>query len=103
MDLPTISVGAANSVTMTLTNNLGTPGNEGDWEMIDSVSPVMTEGARMWIRDLAREFQQADVNASFAFSMECYTPPVPMRARYLSLVDGVVQPGVDVYLEIPSH
>ena len=26
-----------------------------------------------------------------------------MRARYLSLVDGVVQPGVDVYLEIPSH
>ena len=100
---PEISVGPSNSVTMMLTNNLGTSGNEGDWEMVDSVSPVMTEGARMWIRDLAREFQQAGINASFAFSMEVYNPPAPMRAKYLSLVGGVVQPGTDVYLEIPSH
>ena len=100
---PAISVSAPNSVTMTLTTHLDQPGTEGDWEMIDSVSPVMTEGARMWIRDLASEFRRAGIKASFAFSMECYNPPEPMRAKYLRLVDGQVQPGADVYLEVPSY
>jgi hypothetical protein len=86
----------------------GTPalderGAEGDWEMIDSISPVMTHGARNWIRDLAREFKQAGIAASFAFSMECYRPPAAMRARYLHFENGVVSPGQDVFLPIPSH
>ena len=38
--------------------------------LIDSVSPVMTEGARKWIRDLAGQFAAAGIPASFAFSME---------------------------------
>ncbi len=100
---PSISVGAPNSVILTLTNNLGTAGNEGDWELIDSVSPVMTEGARKWVRDLASQFQLAGVTASFAFSMEVYNPPAAMRAKYLLCTGGVVQPGADVFLEIPSH
>ena len=37
---------APNSVTLTLTDHLGVAGTDGDWEMIDAVSPVMTEGAR---------------------------------------------------------
>ena len=58
-------------------------GAEGDWELLDSVSPVMTEGARRWIKDLAGEFLAAGISASFAFSMECYNPPAAMRAKYL--------------------
>ena len=78
-------------------------GTEGDWEMIDTISPVMTHGARNWIRDLAREFKQAGIDASFAFSMECYRPPAEMRARYLHYENGLVTPGQDVFLPIPSH
>jgi hypothetical protein len=74
---------------------LDQPGAEGDWEMIDSISPVMTHGARNWIRDLAREFKQAGIDASFAFSMECYLPPIAMAARYWD--------GEPVFLPIPSH
>jgi hypothetical protein len=74
---------------------LDQPGAEGDWEMIDSISPVMTHGARNWIRDLAREFKQAGIDASFAFSMECYLPPMAMAARYWD--------GEPVFLPIPSH
>ncbi|MEB2363790.1 MAG: hypothetical protein OZ929_20815 [Bryobacterales bacterium] len=86
----------------------GTPalheaGAEGDWEMIDTIAPVMTHGARNWIRDLAREFKEAGIDASFAFSMECYQPPAGMRARYLHVENGVVSPGQDVFLPIPSH
>ncbi len=75
--------------------SLDQPGAEGDWEMIDSISPVMTHGARNWIRDLAREFKQAGIDASFAFSMECYLPPMAMAARYWD--------GEPVFLPIPSH
>jgi phage tail sheath gpL-like len=75
-----VAVSAPNSVTLTLTDHLGTAGTDGDWEMIDAVSPVMTEGARKWIRDLAGQFQAAGIKASFAFSMECYLPPTAMRA-----------------------
>jgi hypothetical protein len=74
---------------------LDQPGAEGDWEMIDSISPVMTHGARNWIRDLAREFKQTGINASFAFSMECYRPPLAMAARYWD--------GEPVFLPVPSH
>jgi hypothetical protein len=74
---------------------LDQPGAEGDWEMIDSIAPVMTHGARNWIRDLAREFKQAGIDASFAFSMECYLPPMAMAARYWD--------GEPVFLPIPSH
>jgi hypothetical protein len=74
---------------------LDQPGAEGDWEMIDTISPVMTHGARNWIRDLAREFKQAGIDASFAFSMECYLPPMAMAARYWD--------GEPVFLPIPSH
>ncbi|MFN3326642.1 MAG: hypothetical protein ACK5AZ_24370 [Bryobacteraceae bacterium] len=74
---------------------LDQPGAEGDWEMIDTISPVMTHGARNWIRDLAREFKQADIDSSFAFSMECYLPPMAMAARYWD--------GEPVFLPIPSH
>jgi phage tail sheath gpL-like len=48
-----VAVSAPNSVTLALTDHLGAAGADGDWEMIDAVSPVMTEGARKWIRDLA--------------------------------------------------
>mgnify|MGYP000392139417 CR=1 FL=1 len=82
---------------------LDQPGAEGDWEMIDTISPVMTQGARNWIRDLAREFKQAGIDSSFAFSMECYRPPAEMRARYLHYENGVVSPGEEVFLPIPSH
>jgi hypothetical protein len=82
---------------------LGQPGAEGDWEMIDSISPVMTRGVRNWIRDLAREFKQAGISATFAFSMECYRPPAEMRARYLHYENGVVSPGQEVFLPVPSH
>ncbi|MCC6389184.1 MAG: hypothetical protein IT167_01180 [Bryobacterales bacterium] len=98
-----LAVSTPNSVTLTLTNQMGTPGTEGNWEMVDSVTPVMTEGARRWIRDLAGQFQTAGIKASFAFSMECYNPPAAMRAKYLSYSGGVVSPGADVYLQIPSH
>jgi hypothetical protein len=74
---------------------LDQPGAEGDWEMIDTISPVMTHGARNWIRDLAREFRQAGIGASFAFSMECYRPPMAMAARYWD--------SEPVFLPIPSH
>ena len=76
-----------------LTNNLGAAGVEGDWEMIDAVSPVMTEGARKWIRDLASQFHAAGINASFAFSMECRIPPAAMRVKYLSCSANLVSPG----------
>ena len=98
-----IAGAVANSIQATLTDHLGDPGTEGDWELIDSVSPVMTAGARRWIRDLAGQFQAAGILASFAFSMEVYNPPVPMRAKYLRFDGGVVAPGEDVYLEIPSY
>jgi len=49
------------------TPSLSTPGAEGDWEMIDAISPVMTQGARNWIRDLASQLRQAHIPASFAF------------------------------------
>ena len=91
------------SVMATLTNQLGTPGSEGDWELIDSVSPVMTEGARRWIKDLATEFAAAGIMASFAFSMEIYNPPAEMRAKYLRFDGGAVAPGEDVYLDVPSY
>ncbi|HZT29401.1 MAG TPA: hypothetical protein VFA33_05935 [Bryobacteraceae bacterium] len=97
------SQGLVNSVRATLTDHLGTPGDEGDWELIDSVSPVMTEGARKWIKDLATEFAAAGILASFAFSMEIYNPPAPMRAKYLHRAGGVVTPGDDVFLEVPSY
>jgi hypothetical protein len=74
---------------------LDEPGAEGDWEMIDTISPVMTHGARNWIRDLAHEFKQAGIDSSFAFSMECYLPPMAMAARYWD--------GEPVFLPIPSH
>jgi hypothetical protein len=98
-----VAVSAPNSVTLTLTDHLGVAGADGDWEMIDAVSPVMTEGARKWIRDLAGQFQTAGIKASFAFSMECYLPPAAMRAKYLSYTGGVVSPGADVDLGVPSH
>jgi len=63
--------------------------------MIDTISPVMTHGARNWIRDLAHGFKQAGIDASFAFSMECYLPPMGMAARYWD--------GEPVFLPIPSH
>jgi hypothetical protein len=90
----TISASAQLSVTQG-TPPLDQPGAEGDWEMIDTISPVMTHGARNWIRDLAREFKQAGIGASFAFSMECYRPPMAMAARYWD--------GEPVFLPIPSH
>ncbi|MCC6362146.1 MAG: hypothetical protein IT165_01400 [Bryobacterales bacterium] len=98
-----LAVSEPNSVTLTLDDQMGAPGTEGDWEMVDSVSPVMTEGARRWIRDLAGQFQTSGIKASFAFSMECYNPPASMRAKYLSYSGGVVSPGADVFLQIPSH
>ncbi|MCX6632899.1 MAG: hypothetical protein NTW28_35320 [Candidatus Solibacter sp.] len=74
--------------------SLSTPGLEGDWEMIDTISPVMTQGVRNWIRDLATQFNLAGIQASFAFSMECYLPPTAMAARYWD--------GAPVELSIPS-
>jgi hypothetical protein len=47
--------------------------------------------------------QAAGIQASFAFSMECYLPPAAMRAKYLSYSGGVVAPGADVFLEVPSY
>jgi len=91
------------SVILTLFDHLADAGAEGDWELIDAVSPVMTEGVRRWIRDLAGEFAAAGIKASFAFSMECYNPPPAMRAKYLRLNGGVVAPGEDVFLEVPSY
>ena len=35
--------------------------------------------------------------------MECYLPPAAMRAKYLSYTGGVVSPGADVDLGVPSH
>ncbi|MCL4486934.1 MAG: hypothetical protein M1570_02230, partial [Chloroflexi bacterium] len=84
-------------------DHLHDAGTEGDWELIDSVSPVMTEGARKWIKDLAAEFAAASIPASFAFSMEIYNPPAEMRAKYLHLAGGVVAPGADVFLDVPSY
>ena len=98
-----VSVGAPNSVTLTLADHLGVAGTEGDWELLDTVSPVMTEGARRWIRDLASQFAAAGILASFAFSMEVYNAPAAMRARYLHYAGGVVSPGQDVFLGVPSH
>jgi hypothetical protein len=88
------------SASPQLSVSQGTPaldqaGAEGDWEMIDTISPVMTHGARNWIRDLAREFKQTGIDASFAFSMECYRPPLAMAARYWD--------GEPVFLPVPSH
>ena len=98
-----VAVGTPNSVTLTLTDHLGVAGTEGDWELLDSVSPVMTEGARNWIRDLAGQFQSAGIKASFAFSMEVYNPPAAMRAKYLRYSGGVVTAGNDVFLDVPSY
>ena len=53
--------------------------------------------------DLASQFAAAGILASFAFSMEVYNPPAAMRAKYLSLAGGVVAPGQDVFLDVPSH
>ena len=79
-----------------------TAGAEGSWEMIDGISPVMTEGARRWIKDLAGRFQAAGIKVSFAFSMERYLPPAAIGAKYVSYT-GVVSPGADVDLGVPSH
>jgi hypothetical protein len=76
------------------TPSLSTPGTEGDWEMIDTISPVMTQGARNWIRNLSSQLHQAGIPASFAFSMECYRPPVAMAGRYWD--------GAPVDLPVPS-
>jgi hypothetical protein len=100
---PPVAVTSSPSVTLTLTNHLDQAGTDGDWELIDAVSPVMTEGARRWIRDLASQFVAAGIPASFAFSMEIYNPPAEMRAKYLRLNGGVVAPGEDVYLDVPSY
>ncbi len=86
--------GSSNSVTLALDDHLGAPGAEGDWELIDAVSPVMTEGTRRWIRDLAGQFAAAGIKASFAFSMEVYRPPAEMAARYWD--------GTPVDLPVPS-
>ena len=92
----TFSISASPQVSISQgTPPLDQPGEEGDWEMIDTISPVMTHGARNWIRDLAREFKQADIDSSFAFSMECYRPPMAMAARYWD--------GEPVFQPIPSH
>jgi len=92
----TFTISASPQVSISQgTPALDEPGAEGDWEMIDSISPVMTHGARNWIRDLAREFKQAGIDASFAYSMECYRPPTAMAARYWD--------GEPVFLPIPSH
>jgi hypothetical protein len=92
----TFSISASPQLSISQgTPPLDQPGAEGDWEMIDTISPVMTHGARNWIRDLAREFKQAAIGASFAFSMECYLPPMAMAARYWD--------GEPVFLPIPSH
>ena len=98
-----LAVSTPNSVTLTLTDHLGAAGAEGDWELLDSVSPVMTEGARKWIRDLAGQFAAAGIMASFAFSMEVYNPPAAMRAKYLHYAGGVVTAGNDVFLDVPSY
>jgi hypothetical protein len=98
-----LAVSAPNSVTLTLSDHMGAAGTEGDWEILDSASPVMTEGARKWIRDLAGQFVAAGIKASFAFSMEVYNPPAAMRARYLHYAGGVVTAGADVFLGVPSH
>lgn len=98
-----VAVGTPNSVTLTLADHLGAAGTEGDWELLDAVSPVMTEGARKWIRDLASQFAAAGIGASFAFSMEVYNPPAAMRAKYLHYAGGVVTAGNDVFLEVPSY
>jgi len=90
----TISVGSSSSVTLTLMDNLGTPGADGDWELIDAVSPVMLEPVRRWIQDLAGQFAAANIKASFAFSMEVYRPPAEMAARYWD--------GAPVELPVPS-
>jgi hypothetical protein len=82
------------SVTAVMDDHLGAAGAEGDWELIDAVSPVMTEGARRWISDLASHFQAAGIAASFAFSMEVYRPPAEMAARYWD--------GTPVDLPVPS-
>jgi len=92
----TFSISASPQLSISQgTPPLDQPGAEGDWEMIDTISPVMTHGARNWIRDLAREFKQAGIDASFAFSMECYRPPMAMAARYWD--------GEPVFLPVPSH
>jgi hypothetical protein len=92
----TFTISASPQVSISQgTPPLDQPGAEGDWEMIDTISPVMTHGARNWIRDLAREFKQAGIDASFAFSMESYRPPMAMAARYWD--------GEPVFLPIPSH
>ena len=82
------------SVSAVMDDHLGVAGVEGDWELIDAVSPVMTEGARRWIRDLAGQFAAAGIPASFAFSMEVYRPPEEMAARYWD--------GAPVELDVPS-
>jgi hypothetical protein len=91
---PGVAISPPSSVTLTLTDNLGTPGAEGDWELIDAVTPVMLEPVRRWIRDLAGQFQAAGIPASFAFSMEVYRPPAEMAARYWD--------GAPVELDVPS-
>jgi hypothetical protein len=98
-----LAVSAPNSVTLTLSDHMGSAGTEGGWEILDSASPVMTEGARRWIKDLASQFLAAGIKASFAFSMEVYNPPTAMRARYLRLSGGMVTPGEDVFLDVPSY
>ena len=91
---PGVAVSPPNSVTLTMTDRLGTLGAEGDWELIDAVSPVMLEPVRRWIRDLAGQFAAAGIPASFAFSMEVYRPPAEMAARYWD--------GAPVELPVPS-
>jgi hypothetical protein len=103
-----VLITAGNVHDLTLTLAQGTPaldaaGAPGDWEILDSASPVMTEGVRQWIRDIAGEFQAAGILASFAFSMEVYNPPAAMRAKYLSYTGGIVHEGADVFLDVPSY
>ncbi len=86
-------IGSA-SVLAVINDHLSGTGAEGDWELIDAVTPVMTDGVRRWIRDLADQFHAAGISASFAFSMEVYRPPAEMAARYWD--------GAPVELDLPS-
>ena len=91
-------------MTLTLTDHLGAAGAEGDWEMIDAVSPVMTEGARKWIRDLASQFAAAGIQASFAFSMEVLQSRRPRCAPSTCHTRAAwSRQAQDVFLGVPSH
>jgi hypothetical protein len=103
----TVSVSGGSVVTKTAGSpdlNGTTMGADGDWQMLDTATPVMTQGARDWFQDLAAQLVAAGIPASWAFSMECYLPPAAMRAKFLHNSGGVVSPGSDVYLSsVPDY